>query len=158
MGDTVALFAAGHNNTGTAALALAGLISTRVAMGRQTDENARKLGIRLSHVLVPLELEDAAINLSSSEYLVDVSGTAQRVNTVRNTFTPIATHLLTDVNDWYGLARSGQTFRVVFLNGVQAPTLEQEMGWDTDAMHWKVRIVFAVVPVDWRGMFRNVVD
>lgn len=157
MGDTVTLFHATHGNSGTAALDLAGLIATRVAMGRQTDGNSRDLGIRLAHLLVPLELQDTADDLANSEWLVDSGGSAQRINTVRNTFTVIPTHQLTDINNWYGLARRGQTFKVFFLNGQQAPSIEQETGWDTDAVHWKVRSVFDVVPQDWRGMYLNAV-
>ena len=152
MGDGNQLFSAAHSNIGTAALDLAGIIDARVKMGRQTDDNNEEIGPRLSYVLVPLELEDTAMNLATSEFLVDVGGAAQRANTVRNTFEVVATHFLTDTTDWFGASRRGQHFRVFFLNGVQAPTLERESAWDTDAMHYKVRVVYDVVPRDWRGM------
>lgn len=156
MGDTNQLFdSTNHSNTGTAALNLAGIIATRVAMGRQTDDNSVLLGVRLAHILVPLELQDTAEDLASSEWLVDAGGQAQRVNTVRSTFTVVATPRLTDVTDWFGLARRGSTMEVVFLNGQQAPTLEQEMGWSYDTLNWKVRHVFDVLPVDWRGFVWN---
>lgn len=160
MGDTNQLFdGANHANVGAAALDLDGLIATRTLMGRQTDENSVLLGVRLDTVLVPLELEDAARNLSSSEYLPfdapSGTGGSPRVNTVRGSFSVVSTAKLTDVNDWFGLARPGQTMEVVFLNGQRTPTLEQEMGWSYDTLNWKVRHVFDVLPMDWRGFAWN---
>lgn len=161
MGDGIALFAAGHSNTGTNALDLSGVVATRVGMGRQTDENSVLLGILMRTVLVPLELQDAATELATADNLPIVFGAdtaaTVRANTVRGTFNVVATPRLTDANDWYGLARSGQAIEVVFLNGQRAPTLEQEMGWSYDTMNWKVRMPFDVIAVDWRGMYRNVV-
>jgi hypothetical protein len=158
MGDTNQLFdGPNHSNVGTAALNLAGIVATRVGIGRQTDENSVSLGLNLNYVLVPLELADEAMNLNTSEYLVDVGGAAQRANTVRNTFEVVSTSRLTDVNNWYGLGSRGQTFEVMFLNGQQTPTLEAETGFSYDTMNWKVRHVFDVLPVDWRAMYWNVV-
>ena len=161
MGDTNQLFsAAAHANQAANALDLDGIVATRVAIGRQTDENSVLLGIRLSHILVPLELQDAAENLANSEYLPQQLGTAggsPRVNTVRSTFTVVATPRLTDVTDWFGLARSGQTMEVIFLNGQRTPALEADMGWSYDTLNWKVRHVFDILPLDWRGFYWNAV-
>jgi len=161
MGDTNNLFdAANHANKGTDALDLDGIIATRVAMGRQTDENSVLLGIRMAKVLVPLELQDAAVNLATADNLGVVVGTdagVQRNNTVRGTFDVVATARLTDANDWFGLARTGQACEVVFLNGNRAPSVEQEPGWSYDTLEWKVRIVHAVVFPDWRGLYSQVV-
>lgn len=154
MGDTNQLFdSTNHSNYGTAALDLDGIVAARVLMGRQTDDNTNPQAIapRLSYVAVPLELEDAALNLANSEFLVDSGGAAQRANTVRNTFEVVATHHLTDVTDWFALARKGQTVRVFFLNGEQSPQLEQAQSWDYDAISYKVRFVYIPVWRDWRG-------
>lgn len=158
MGDTNNLFdSINHGNQGTDALDKPGIVATRTRMRRQTDDNARAIAPNLAFVLVPVELEDQANELAGAEWLVAASGTAQQVNTVRNTFVPISTHQLTDVNDWYGLDRRGRTARAFFLDGIQAPMLERESGWDTDALHFKGRIVFDIVFQDWRGTQRNVV-
>jgi len=152
MNDANQLFSSAHSNVTTAALSLAGVNALRVLMGRQADDNAEEISPRLSYIIVPLELEDTAIDLAGSEFLVDVGGAAQRANTVRNTFEVVSTHLLTDVTDYFGASRKGQHIDVYFLNGVQTPTLEQESGWDTDAIHYKVRFVYDVVVKDWRGL------
>jgi hypothetical protein len=164
MGDTNDLFdAANHSNTAALPFDLAGIVATRVAIGRQTDDNDVLLGILMAHVLVPLELQDAATELAQADNLpiwndtgtAEIAGSIQH-NTVRGTFNVVATPRLTDPADWYGLARAGQTFEVVFLNGQQAPTLEQEMGFSYDTLNWKVRSVFDILPVDWRGMYSQI--
>lgn len=151
--DATALFAVGHNNTSALALDKAGIVTVRTAMARQVDSNSIVLGIVPSYMLVPPELEDTANELAGAEWLVAASGTAQVVNTVRNTFVPISTPRLTEAVDWYMTGRVGQAFEVVFLNGQQAPTLERDQGWDIDSIHHKVRIVFDVVVPDWRAMY-----
>jgi hypothetical protein len=152
MNDTNQLFSAAHSNVTTTALSLAGIVANRVAMGRQVDDNSEEIAPRLAYVIVPLELEDEGMNLSGSEFLVDAGGAAQRANTVRNTFEVVPTQFLTDTTDYFCASRKGQHVVVFFLNGVQTPTLEQENAWNTDAVHYKVRIVYDVVPRDWRGL------
>ena len=153
MGDTNQLYSAAHSNVISDALDLPGIIAMRVAMGRQVDDNTNPQAVapRLSYIVVPLELEDAARNLAQSEFLVDAGGAAQRANTVRNTFEVVPTHHLTDVTDYFGMAPKGQTCRVFFLNGEQAPALEQAQSFDYDAISYKVRFVYDVVWRDWRG-------
>lgn len=152
MRDTNQLFSAAHSNVITDALSLAGINAMRVLMGRQVDDNSEAIAPRLTYVMVPLELEDTANDLAGSEFLVDAGGAAQRANTVRNSFEVVPTHQLSDITDWFGASRKGQHVNVYFLNGQQSPTLEQESGWDTDAVHYKVRIVYTAVPRDWRGL------
>ena len=155
MGDAAALFSAGHSNQSTEALALAGIVDHRVKMARQEDENSRKIGPRLTFVIVPPELQDTADDLANSERLVDTGGSTTRENTVRGTFNVVSTPHLTDTNDWYSASRRGTTCRVVFLNGQASPTVEQESAWLTDALHFKVRLPHDVVFVDWRGMVKS---
>jgi hypothetical protein len=159
MGDGVALFAAGHSNLDALALDLAGIVGTRTKMARQTDDNSIELGIDLRYVIVPEELRDQADNLAGSEYIpwTEASPGAQRVNTVRSTFTVVPTIRLSDPTDWYAAAANGGTVEVAFLSGNQTPALMRDMGWDTDALHWKIRHPSVAYAVDWRGLFSNVI-
>ena len=155
MGDAVALFHATHGNLqATTPLDLAGILKLRTAMARQTDDNSIELGIELRYVIVPEELRDTADNLAGSEYLpwTEASPGAQRVNTVRSTFTVVPTIRLTDVNDWYAASANGGTVEIAFLTGNRSPALLRDQGWDTDAMHWKIRHPSIAYPVDWRGL------
>jgi len=44
---------------------------------------------------------------------------------------------------------------VAFLDGVQAPSLEQQQGWTVDGTEFKVRIDVASAPMDFRTWQRN---
>ena len=159
MGDGNSLFDdANHGNLGTAALDLDGVIATRTKMARQTDDNSQLLGIVMRYIIVPEELRDSADNLAGSEYLPfdapSGTGGAQRVNTVRGTFTVVATVRLTDVTDWFAAANRG-TVEIAFLAGNRLPAVMREEGWQVDALHWKVRHPSIAYPVDWRGLQFN---
>ena len=149
---------ANHGNLGTAALDLAGIVATRVKMARQTDDNSVPLGIILRHVIVPEELRDTADNLAGSEYIPWVEGATPqttRINTVRGTFQVTATIRLTDTTDWFAAGAAGGTVEVAFLQGNRNPALERDQGWDTDAIHWKIRHPSVAYPVDWRALQFN---
>ena len=159
MGDTNQLFdTTNHANADTGAdLNLAGIVSTRTAIARQTDDNGEALGIELRHVIVPEELRDDADNLAGSEYVPWVEGgTPQttRINTVRSTFQVTATIRLA-AGQWYGASAMGGTVEVAFLNGNQSPAIMRDDGWDTDALHWKIRHPSVAYAVDWRGLYLN---
>lgn len=166
MGDGNPLFDALHSNTGTAALDKAGIISARVAMGRQTNNTADPvdLGIILAYILVPLELQDDAMGFQTADNLpiwnadgtAEIAGSVEK-NTLRGTFTTVATARLKDANDWYATGRNGQSVMVAFLNGNRQPMVETETGWNADSLNWKVRMPFVALAKDWRGMYRNVV-
>ena len=49
------------------------------------------------------------------------------------------------------------TVEVAFLTGNRQPALEQDSGWDTDAVHWKIRHPSVAYAKNWRGLYRNVV-
>jgi hypothetical protein len=44
---------------------------------------------------------------------------------------------------------------VVFLNGVQEPFLDNELGWRVDGTEWKVRLDYGVGAVNWRSAIKN---
>ena len=157
MGDTNQMFSGAHANVGTDALDLNGIVATRTRMARQTDDNSIELGIEMRFVIVPEELRDTADNLAGSEYLPWTEATpgAQRVNTVRSTFTVVPTIRLTDTTDWFAASAPGGTIEVAFLTGNRMPAVLRDQGWDTDALHWKIRQPSIAYPVDWRGLQWN---
>jgi hypothetical protein len=58
---------------------------------------------------------------------------------------------------WYGAAAAGMfdTVEVSYLDGQSAPTLEQEKGWTTDGVEFKVRIDAGVKALDYRTLAKN---
>ena len=103
----------------------------------------------------PAALRDAADNLAGSEYIPWVEGATPqttRINTIRGTFQVTATVRLTDTNDWFAASAAGGTIEVAFLRGNRNPMLERDQGWNTDALHFKIRHPSIAYAVDWRGL------
>ena len=169
LSDGVALFAAGHNNLNLSgaggtpltadAAGTATLGTMRNGMGLQTDigANAVGLNIRPGFLLVPLALEDTAKAL-----MTDTTAPGQANPGVRNQLVNMAQvvsdpRLDADSVTRYYLAATQQwdTIEVAFLDGNQAPTLEQQIGWSIDGTDFKVRIDIAAAPMDFRTWQRD---
>ena len=158
MGDGVAFFNAAHNNLnegGAAVISVVSVGAARNAMALQSDasNSATGLNIRPSFFLVPLALEDTAKVLMSSER-DPAEGTTTSFfapNAVRNLAEVVSDPRLDadSVTRWY-LSASQQfdTIEVAFLDGVQAPLLEQQMGWNVDGTEFKVRIDVGTAPME----------
>jgi len=58
---------------------------------------------------------------------------------------------------WYLAAdpTAFDTVEVAYLDGVSEPFVQQQEGWVTDSVEFKVRIDAGVAPLDWRGLFKN---
>lgn len=161
MSDGVALFHASHGNVPTgAAISTASVDAMRVAMAKQTDGEATALNVRLAHLLVPVALEGTARVVAESEFEVGASAKNNTVpNSVRGTFDVISDARLdvASANTWYGAANSAMhdTVEVAYLDGNQAPTLEQQSGWAVDGVEFKVRIDAGVKALDHRTLAMN---
>lgn len=164
MADGVALFHATHNNLqGAGAIATATVDAMRVAMARQKDigQTTGSLNIRLKYLIVPVSLQGVANVTRDSE--VEVVSAAPKnhtvPNSVRGTFEVVSEARLDDASTsiWYGAADPGMhdTVIVDYLDGQQAPTLEQQAGWNIDGAEFKVRIDASAKALDWKTLARN---
>ena len=125
-----------------------------------TDPNGELIDPELRIILVPEALRDTADNLAGSEYLPwpESSPGAQRVNTIRGTFTVASSARLCDDTDWFAFTRPGDHIEFANLRGTGGrPMIERDQGWDIDAMHYKARDPWVCYARDWRGCQRNVV-
>lgn len=161
MSDGVALFHATHANLLTAGAVNTGSVDAmRVAMAKQTDGAAVALNLRLAYLLVPVALEGSAKVVRDSEFEVGASARNNTVpNSVRGTFEVISDARLdaASATTWYGSANPAMhdTIEVAYLDGQQAPTLEQQGGWTVDGVEFKVRIDAGVKALDWRSLAKN---
>ena len=169
MADGLALFAGtaigtDHGNLNLGGVALPTITSVglmRQGMARQTDSaaNAVGLNIRPAFLIVPLSLEDQANVLISSEFdPSDATGNNRAPNPARNTLEVVSDARLDADSStrWYESAsQQFDTIEVAFLDGNQAPTLEQQAGWAIDGTEFKVRIDVAAAPMDFRTWQRN---
>jgi ATP-dependent protease ClpP protease subunit len=163
MSDSVALFHASHSNLPTgAAISTTSVDAMRAAMAKQTDggSNASALNIRLANLIVPVALEGTAKVVRDSEFEVGASTKNNTTpNTVRGTFEVISDARLdaSSASVWYGAANPGMhdTVEVAYLDGNEAPVLEQQAGWSVDGTEFKVRMDAGVSPLDFRTLSKN---
>lgn len=163
MGDGVALFhTASHGNLAAAAAAITAtsVDAGRAAMAIQKDPDgaaAGGLNIRPAYLLVPVEKQGVATALMAAEH--DPAGTQRNPNIVRNLAEVISDARLSTASTtaWYLAASPGttDTIEVTYLDGVEAPFMEQKAGWSIDGTEFKVRIDAGVTPLDHRGLYKN---
>ncbi|MBN8921598.1 MAG: hypothetical protein BGP10_15960 [Rhodanobacter sp. 68-29] len=160
MGDGKALFHADHGNiadTG-AAPGVSSIDAARVQMAKQKDPAGNDfLDIRPALWLGPLSLGGTARVVNRSEFDPDTPNKLQRVNMVANLFDDIIDTPRLSGTAWYALANAAAepVFEVAFLDGVQTPTLEQELNFRTDGIAWKAAHRYGVAAVGWRGIVKN---
>lgn len=169
MGDGIALFNAAHNNLNESgaggtpltndAAGVAALAAMDTAMALQSDVsgNATGLNILPAFLLVPRVLKRIATSLMS-----DTTAPGQANPGVKNSIEGLAEvvadpRLDADSSVRYYLAAGQQfdTIEVAFLDGVEAPMLEQQQGWTVDGTEYKVRIDVGVAPMSFRTWQRD---
>ncbi len=157
MSDGTALFHADHGNLGSAAaISTASVDAQRVLMQKQKLGDAF-LNISPSFLICAPEKQGLAIQTMSAEMEVGASAKANTApNYVRNLGEVIADARLSG-NGWYLAANPAMydTIEVQYLDGNQAPALEQQAGWDVDGVDFKVRLDAGVKALDFRGLGKN---
>lgn len=176
MADGYALFSDQHRNKaggswtlpdGSSApaagpIGVAAFDQARVAMASQLDVSGNDiLDIRPDTLLLPLKNEGSARVLIGSPYDPDATSKLQRPNMVQGLVRNIvgSGRLRTGAGNvgWYFFADKdiAPAVEVAFLNGVNEPFLDNELGWRIDGTEWKVRLDYGTAPVNWRSAFYN---
>jgi hypothetical protein len=123
------------------ALALAGLKTAATAFRKLTDPDGNPLGIAPRILLVPPELELTAAELMTSSLLISGNTTAApSANVLQGRYKVVVSNYLTSATTWWLMADGADlpAMDVVFLNGQQAPTVENVMP-DADKLGVTVR-------------------
>jgi ATP-dependent protease ClpP protease subunit len=159
MSDGIALFHADHGNLlGAGPISTAAVDAMGAAMAKQ-KQGAATLNIAMQYLIVPRALKGLANVVRSSEFDVGADKKSSIPNSVRDSFEVIADARLdaTSATAWYGAASSAtnDTIEVSYLDGNQAPVLEQKDGWGVDGTEFKVRIDAGVAPLDFRTLSKN---
>ncbi len=156
MSDKKALFSADHKNMITGGMDVETISAGRTAM-RQQKEGERTLNIRPAFMLVPTTLETQAIQVVKSGSVKGADVNSNIINPIRDLAEIIAEPRLDDASekDWYMASRQGSdTIEVAYLNGIDAPYIDQLEGFTSDGVTTKVRIDAGVAPVDYRGLLK----
>lgn len=159
--DSVVLFNATHANVGTgAAISAASIDADAVLMASQEDVGGNDfLDLRPSVLLVPLALRGTAQVINASEYDPDTVANKSQMkpNMVRGMYADIVSSPRLTGTRRYSFAdpKIAPVIEVAFLDGVQEPFIEQQMGFTVDGTQYKVRLDFGVAAIDFRGAVTN---
>jgi hypothetical protein len=158
--DTLALFVAGHNNLGTAALDATAFAAARLRMKRQGELSSNKrLGITLRHLVIPSDLEETAFNLFQRGTNNDQTFVQSRVPTIH-----VVDHW-TDANNWYAAADNSVVplIEMGFYGGNEDPELfvqdlpTQGSLFSNDQIKYKIRHIYSGAVRDYRGFDGSIV-
>lgn len=161
--DSVALFAAGHNNIGSTALSAASLKAARLRVRKQTDlSNSKRLGLSARYLWVPEDLEDVAFEILEAD---GKPGSADNdANFLRGKFQTRVVNYWTDTNNWFLSADKGQTplLEVGFFGSEQPEIFTQDMGnvgemFTNDRIVYKIRHIYGGGVMDFRGLDGSIV-
>ena len=161
MSDGIPLFHVDHKNLlAGAGISTATVDALQVAMGLQKDATGSTLNLELKTLIVPRALRGTANVVRESEFDIGAGSKNNTVpNSVRNTFDVVADARLdaSSSTAWYGAASAAQHdgIEVQYLDGNEAPTLEQQNGWHVDGVEFKVRMDAGVKALDFRTMAKN---
>lgn len=165
-------FASGNNNVSTgagSALGSAGLQAAVTVFDRQTDQDGKPLGAEPTLLLVPPELRVTADELYQSTN-INTGGSSStskipNANVFRGKYKPVVSRYLSNSSytgystaAWYLLANPMDipTMHTVFLNGVQAPTVETaDAEFDTLGIQMRAYFDFGCSQNDYRGGVRS---
>ena len=158
LADGIALFATGHANLTTGTLSVTSLGAGRGAMRKQTAlGSSDPLEIMPRYLLVPEALFVIGSQLVSSA--VDPALSNATPNPFANQLQVISSPRLdTDsAVQWYLAADPGQvdTIDVCFLEGQEAPMIEEENEFDTGNRRIKVTQDAVAKAIDFRGLTRS---
>lgn len=168
LSDGVALFHANHKNllTGNASSlthASGGILALSAAVSALRQQVVRGgkagtvLNIRPAILLVPSALEVIAKQLVSSPVWPGKSN--NEPNPMQNIARVVVEPRLDAVSTtaWYliGDPASVDTLEIAYLDGEEAPFLDQKDGWTIDGTEYKVRIDAGAAPLAWEGMQKN---
>lgn len=173
--DTVTLFHANHGaNLGSAALSPTTIAAARMAMRKQTEpDSSERLLLNPKWLIVPVDLEQSAFELcyTPNKPLIQGAADATRENPAipnfHQTFNlePLVIPHATDTNNWFMAADKGDVplIEVGFLGGRQEPELFvadlPTVGsmFTDDLINYKIRLIFGVCVLDYRGWYGAIV-
>lgn len=157
LSDGKPLFSADHNNLVSVAMDIDGLDTARKAM-RLQKSGERALNILPAYVLTPVALESRANQLIKSASVPGADANSGINNPIQN-FAEVIAEPRLDIKsekEFYLTAAQGRdTIEVAYLDGVDAPYIEQQNGFTIDGAAFKVRIDAGVAALDHRGLVKS---
>lgn len=160
LSDSKALFHADHGNLGISALSADSWRAAVQAMFKQGEfHSGKRLGVRPSFCLVPIELEHTAVNLFTTTLEPGLAGNTRAIEEANHSV--ITVPEWTDANDWAAVAdprdlegicigyRFGRAPEIFVADNALAGAM-----FTNDELRIKVRFVYAVGIGDYRALYK----
>jgi hypothetical protein len=158
--DTVALFHSSRGNITVNPFSASEyvLMFNRMMLAAQRD-NAEPIELQLSHLFIPIQLQEAVFNAFALGNNNDDTF-ARKVRPMIHTVP-----YWTDANNWYGVASPADIdlIEIGFIGGQEEPVLlaqdspTEGLMFTNDQMRWKVRHEYGGNVLDWRGFQGGIV-
>jgi ATP-dependent protease ClpP protease subunit len=157
--DGLALFAAGHNNTGTGAIGIASWNAAKKAMRKQTDISGVTVNLTPDFMFVPTDLEAAGLQfLYPTGYAPATATGANGPNPyARNVELITEPRLDGSATQWYAAAAPRRIDGLVYgyLTDEPGPSITQVPERDPDGLSLLARFDFGAAVKDWRFIYRS---
>lgn len=157
--DGLALFAAGHNNTGTGAIGIAGVNSAKKAMRKQTDISGVTVNLTPDYLVVPTDLEATALQfLYPTGYAPSTLTGANGPNVYAGAMQLIVEPRLDgSATQWYAASAPSKVEGLVYgyLADEPGPTVTTVPERDPDGVTLLARFDFGCAVKDYRFIYRS---
>lgn len=150
------LFHSKHNNLSAVEISVEGLGDMKAKMARQKNIGGKEsLNIQPAYLIVPPELEITAAQLINS--VVDPTKANATPNPFANRLSVVSDPELTAGKEFYLASAPGYcpTIEVTYLNGVETPTMESAVQFDTLGIKWRIYQDVGVNLLDYRGLAKS---
>jgi len=157
--DGQALFAAGHNNTGTGAIGIAGVNAAKKAMRKQTDISGVTVNLTPDYLIVPTDLEATALQfLYPTGYAPAALTGAAGPNVYAGAMQLIVEPRLDgSATQWYAASAPSKVEGLVYgyLADEPGPTITPVTERDPDGLTLLARFDFGCAVKDYRFIYRS---
>jgi ATP-dependent protease ClpP protease subunit len=157
--DGLALFAAGHSNTGTGAIGIAGVNSAKKAMRKQTDISGVTVNLTPDYLIVPTDLEATALQfLYPTGYAPAALTGAAGPNVYAGSMQLIVEPRLDgSATQWYAASAPSKLEGLVYgyLADEPGPTITPVPERDPDGLTLLARFDFGCAVKDYRFIYRS---
>jgi hypothetical protein len=157
--DGAALFAAGHNNTGTGAIGIAGMNAAKKAMRKQTDISGVTVNLTPDYLIVPTDLEATALQFLYPTGYAPASLTgAAGPNVYAGSMQLIVEPRLDgSATQWYAASAPNKVEGLVYgyLADEPGPTITPMPERDPDGLTLLARFDFGAAVKDYRFIYRS---
>ena len=157
--DGQALFAAGHNNTGTGVIGIAGMNAAKKAMRKQTDISGVTVNLTPDYLIVPTDLEATALQfLYPTGYAPAALTGAAGPNVYAGAMQLIVEPRLDgSATQWYAASAPSKLEGLVYgyLADEPGPTITPVPERDPDGLTLLARFDFGCAVKDYRFIYRS---